>query len=129
MTAQIIEFPAERARPARNALINDISIVSRYAVVHEVQTMAEMLRQIGNPIVLAGIDSIHCDSNASALYTVNLRPECLAPINRVGAYIAMAARIVGGGYNGIYVIGADGQEWFLDADWFEELDEIDPQPA
>lgn len=129
MTAQIIEFPADRGRLARNALINDISIVSRYSIAREVQTMVKMLRQIGNPIVLAGIDSIHCDSNASALYTVNLRTECLAPINRVGAYIAMAARIVGGGYNGIYVIGTDGQEWFIDVNWFEEMDEIDPQPA
>lgn len=129
MTAQIIEFPADRARLARNALINDILIVSRHSIAREVQTMAEMLRQIGNPMVLAGIERIHCDSKASAVYTVKLRPTCSAPINRVGAYIAMAARIVGGGYNGIYVIGSDGQEWFLDADWFEEMDEIDPQPA
>jgi hypothetical protein len=112
--------PSARRRkpvtPDRRLVVHGVALSSRYDLPHEYDEMAAIIDALP-PELRCLIESVFCDSKASASFDVSLRqtvPPGLA--QRVGAAFEQACFVVMGGHNGISV---SPSHVLIDADWPE----------
>ncbi|MBK1634848.1 hypothetical protein [Rhodovulum adriaticum] len=93
-----------------------VQIESRWAVMDELDTMRRIIDAMPE-LMARRLETIWCDSNAGACYTVTVRVDLWVPNLR--SAISEAVMEAGGGHNGI-MIEADGANGcHFDPDWGE----------
>ena len=100
----------------RELIAHGVSLSSRYHKADELETMAMMVDALPRDL-RARIESIWCDSKASATYSVSLRdcPTWLAMA--IGHQLERTCLERFDGHNGIGLSGQDGGQLFLNPRW------------
>lgn len=96
-----------------------VEITSRWSSAHELDTMRDVVEALPE-LVRTRVQSIWCDSNAQAFYSVKIRPDRW--IEGIEHPVRDAVLAVSDGYNGIIVEG-DGNEIWLNPEWAGDDDE------
>lgn len=91
-----------------------VQIESRWAVIAELDTMRRIIDAMPE-LMARRLETIWCDSNAGACYTVTVRPSLYIPDLRWA--IGEAVMEAGGGHNGIMIEMDDGNGCHIDPSW------------
>ncbi|MDF1872005.1 hypothetical protein [Vannielia sp.] len=102
--------------PVSSFRYRGVQIESRWAVMAELDTMRRIIDAMPE-LMARRLETIWCDSNAGACYTVTVRPGLWLPDLRWA--IADAVMEAGGGHNGIMVEADGGNGCDIDPDWGE----------
>lgn len=107
--------------PLKYLVVDGVHLASRYNKAHEYEDMAAMVK--GVDISLRPyIGSIVCDSKATSCYEVALKPCSTKQAKLVSEQIKSAAIRKSGGFNVIYVSGANGGHIIEEAYWIGDYD-------
>ncbi|PTW47809.1 hypothetical protein [Rhodovulum kholense] len=93
-----------------------VQIESRRAVMAELDTMRRIIDAMPE-LMARRLETIWCDSNAGACYTVTIQPGLFVPDLRWA--IADAVIEAGGGHNGIMIEADGGNGCNIDPNWGE----------
>lgn len=115
------QFDIDRADAGQKAPVSGfryrgVQIESRWAVMAELDTLRRIVDAMPE-LMARRLETIWCDSNAGACYTVTVRPGLWVPDLRWA--IADAVMEAGGGHNGIMVEADGGNGCHIDPDWGE----------
>ncbi len=91
-------------------------VVSRYDSQREVAVMQRMLGAL-SPAVLRRIDSVFCDSKASACYSIKLND---VPCGLIAEEIEDAFLKVDDGHNGIWLEGPANSQFVINPNWKQD---------
>lgn len=94
-----------------------VQIESRLAVMAELDSMRRIIDAMPE-LMARRLETIWCDSNAGACYTVTVRPGLW--VHDLRWAIADAVMEAGNGHNGIMVEAEGGNGCHIDPDWAEE---------
>lgn len=100
--------------PVSGFLYRGVQIESRWAVIAELDTMRRIINAMPE-LMARRLETIWCDSNAGACYTVTVRPSLYIPDLRWA--ISEAVMEAGGGHNGIMIETDDGNGCHIDPNW------------
>jgi len=101
--------------------LDGVTISSRYDKADEYEMMASMIEGVA-PHLRSLIESLWCDSKATACYSVTLRPCSLAQAREIGRQLEEACLKYGSGHNGITVEGTRGRSLDIDPNWLGDDD-------
>ena len=95
--------------------MHGVTLTSRYDKAHEYDEMAAIIEALP-PELCCLIESVFCDSKATASFIVELRSSDVpsAVARRIGMAFEQACFVTIGGHNGIVI---DPGPVFIDADW------------
>ena len=96
--------------------VDGVEIVSRYQKAHEFDSMAGMVKGVDEqhrPL----IESILCDSQAQACYSVKLKPCTRQQARIIGDQLSRDCCKHDGGHNGIWIDGASGAQMIVNPEW------------
>lgn len=112
---------AERVQTTSLDVIEYKGVVlsSRYQKAEELVLMQRMVDDVGT-CLLRKIESIWCDSKATASYTVLLNNCDEDPAWEIASRLEATCLEMDGGHNGIYVHGNTGTNCSLDPVWIND---------
>ncbi|QFT97600.1 hypothetical protein FIU85_09820 [Roseovarius sp. THAF8] len=102
--------------PVSSFRYRGVQIESRWAVMAELDTMRRVIDAMPE-LMARRLETIWCDSNAGACYTVTVRPSLYVPDLRGAIFDAVL--VAGGGHNGIMIEADCGKGCHIDPDWGE----------
>ena len=104
--------------PATHLEVDGVSITSRYDKAHEFDSMAGMVKGVAEEL-RSLIESIWCDSQANACYSVKLRACSREQARIIAEQLDRDCREHDGGHNGIWLEGAAGGQLVVNPWWLE----------
>lgn len=102
--------------PASGFRYRGVQIESRWAVMAELDTMRRIIDAMPE-LMARRLETIWCDSNAGACYTVTVRLGLW--VTHLRSAIGEAVMEAGGGHNGIMIEADGGNGCHIDPDWGE----------
>lgn len=110
-----------RQRALRGAWsVDDIEISSRHDFVNEIETMRNMAAAL-TPWQRGSVDSIYCDSKATADYEVELWTTSEGTAIEIAEAISEWLKVNRGGYNGLIVNFPGGHAIDMGVGWLERM--------
>lgn len=95
-----------------------VQIESRWAILSELDTMRRIIDTMPE-LMARRLETVWCDSNAGACYTMIVRPVLWVP--ELQWEISDAVLKIGGGHNGIMVEGDGGNGSYIEPNWGEHF--------
>ncbi len=101
--------------------LHGITISSRYGKAHEYEVMTEMVEAL-LPSQRKLVESLWCDSNATACYLVQLKSCTEAQALKIGQRFEDACMKADHGHNGITLEVQGGDRLDINPNWDDDLD-------